>query len=80
MSDTFLVQAQSKIESLTPLKLDIENTVIEEIEEKDGIDISKTNDPISFLIEYVDNIELDEGIEKNDLKKYLSEIYNSSLI
>lgn len=80
MSDTFLVQAQAKIESLIPLKLDIENTVIEEIEEKDGINISKTNDPISFLIEYVDNIELDEGIEKNDLKKYLGEIYNSSLI
>jgi DNA repair exonuclease SbcCD nuclease subunit len=79
VSDTFLVQAQSKIESLSPLKFDIENTVIEVIEEKNGIDISKTNDPISFLIEYVDNIEIEEGIEKNDLKKYLSEIYQSSL-
>lgn len=79
MTDTFLVQAQSKIESLLPLKLDIENTFIETIEEKDGIDISKTSDPISFLIEYVDNIEIDDGIEKNDLKKYLNEIYLQSL-
>lgn len=79
MSDTFLVQAQSKIESLKPLKLDIENTVIEVIEEKSGINISKSNDPISFLNEYVDNIELDEGIEKNDLKKILNDIYNTSL-
>jgi hypothetical protein len=79
MSDTFLVQAQSKIESLMPRKLEIENTVVDTIDEKEGTYISKTNDPLSFLSEYVDNIEMEDGIDKSDLKKFLNDIYNSSL-
>ena len=79
VDDIYLVQAQSKIESILPLKLEIENTFIEEIEENSELDMSKTNDPLSFLYEYVENIEMKDDINRDDLKKYLQDIYNSSL-
>jgi DNA repair exonuclease SbcCD nuclease subunit len=81
VDDTWLVKAQAKIEGMETLRLDIENTVIDELDTKEGMTLTNSDNPLSFLYEYVENIELSDKpeIDKNELKKYLSDIYGASL-
>lgn len=76
-----IMRAMTKAESLNPLKLDIENRYIEEINDEDSdLDISKSSDPLSFFTEYVNNIEIDdEEIETKKLIAYVDELYKYSL-
>jgi DNA repair exonuclease SbcCD nuclease subunit len=80
-SDQIIVKALSVVESFKPRRLDVENNFIEEFDGSDAkdTDMSKLNDPLSFLSEYIKNIENTEvEIEdKNDFIKYVSSLYIS---
>lgn len=80
-SDQIIVKALSKIESYSPKKLDVENNFIETFEGElaGDTDISKLNDPMSFLTEYIKNVETpDFVIDKNEFIKYVSSVYTTT--
>lgn len=79
VEESWIIKARAKLESLEPLTFEVENTIIETQLEDDDIDITKINDPFSLLMECVENMQIDEDIEKTELKKYLMEIYSESL-
>jgi DNA repair exonuclease SbcCD nuclease subunit len=72
-----VLKSITKIEGLAPIKLDIENEYIEEIDENEDIDIQMT-DTLSFLAEYVKNIQLEQDIEEKTLIKHLTELYQTA--
>lgn len=71
-----LLKSMAKIESVKPIKLDIEHEFIEEIDTNENIDVSKMNNPLSFLKEYVDSIEI-EDLDKDELLKHIADIYQT---
>lgn len=74
-----LIKAMTKAEGLEPMKLDIENRYIEEVDDED-IEITKTGDPLTFFTEYVNNLEIDdEEIETSKLISYVDELFKLSL-
>jgi DNA repair exonuclease SbcCD nuclease subunit len=75
--DQVVVKALSKIEGFGPKRLDVENNSIEEFDgEVSATDISKLNDPLSFLSEYIKNIENTEvEVDKKDFTNYVSSLY-----
>ena len=77
--DQLVVKALSKIEGFGPKRLDVENNSIEEFDgEVSATDISKLNDPLSFLSEYIKNIENTEvEVDKKDFTNYVSSLYAS---
>jgi DNA repair exonuclease SbcCD nuclease subunit len=84
--DQVILKVVSAIEALEPFKLDIDNQYIEEevdTESVKNIDISRLNDPLSFLIEYIKIIELptDSQIkfDKKELSNRVIEIYQKML-
>jgi DNA repair exonuclease SbcCD nuclease subunit len=79
-SDQVIVKAISKIESFLPLRLDVENNFIEEFdgEVSGDTDVSKLNDPGTFLMEYIKNLEIpDTKIDKKELLDHVSTVYAS---
>ena len=79
-SDQIVARAISIIESYSPKRLDVENNFIETFDGEGAgdTDISKLNDPLSFLSEYIKNIETpDLPIDKKDFTNYVSSIYAS---
>jgi DNA repair exonuclease SbcCD nuclease subunit len=80
--DSELIKAMTKVESLSPLKLDIENTVSnDDLEVEDDIDIDNMT-PMKFISEFVESIEINddkEMIEKKKLLSFIEELYLSSL-
>lgn len=80
VEESWLVKARAKLESFEPFTFEVENTIIETQIDDTSIDITKINDPFSLLMECVENImELDDDIDKTELKRYLMEIYSDSL-
>lgn len=84
--DAMILKVVSVIEALKPFKLDIDNQYIEEdvtSESIKDIDLSRLNDPLSFLIEYIKTIELPSDVEialnKDELKKQVTELYQKIL-
>lgn len=75
--DQLVVKALSKIEGFGPKRLDVENNSVEEFDgEVSATDISKLNDPLSFLSEYIKNIENTEvEVDKKDFTNYVSSLY-----
>lgn len=79
VDESWIIKARAKLESYEPLTFEVENTIIETQIDDSDIDITKVNDPFSLLMECVENIKLEEDIDKTELKKYLMEIYSESL-
>lgn len=79
VDESWLIKARAKLESLEPFTFEVENTIIETQLEDSSIDISKVNDPFSLLMECVETLDLEDGIDKVELKRYLMEIYTESL-
>jgi hypothetical protein len=75
--DQVVVKALSKIEGFGPKRLDVENNSVEEFDgEVSATDISKLNDPLSFLSEYIKNLENTEvEVDKKDFTNYVSSLY-----
>ena len=73
-----ILKSITKVEGLCPIKLDIEHEYIEEIDENDDLDL-ETTDILSFISEYVKNIQLAENIEEKSLISHLTELYQTSL-
>lgn len=72
-----IVKSMTKIEGLAPIKLDVENEFIEEVDENDDLDITMT-DTLSFLSEYVKNIKLEDNIEEKKLLSFLTELHQAA--
>jgi DNA repair exonuclease SbcCD nuclease subunit len=79
VDESWIIKARSKMESLEPLTFEVENTIIETTLDEKDIDLSKIGDPFNLLMECVENMELENGIEKTELKSYLMETYSESL-
>jgi hypothetical protein len=79
VEESWLIKARAKLESLEPFTFEVENTIIESQIDDSSIDITKVNDPFSLLMEAVESMEVEEGIDKIELKRYLMEIYTESL-
>lgn len=79
VDESWIIKARAKIESCEPLTFEVENTIIETQLDDTDIDITKISDPFSLLMECVENITLEEDIDKTELKKYLMDIYSESL-
>jgi hypothetical protein len=84
--DSVILKVVSALEALQPFKLDIDNQYIEEAVDAESmkeVDISRLNDPLSFLIEYIKVIELPSDSEisfdKKELTKRISELYQKVL-
>lgn len=75
-SEVKVIKALSKIESLSPVKMDIDNQYVEEIDDSD-VELDSINDPISFLVDYISNIELEESIESKKLVDFIKELYQN---
>jgi len=75
--DQVVVKALSKTEGFGPKRLDVENNSVEEFDgEVSATDISKLNDPLSFLSDYIKNIENTEvEVDKKDFTNYVSSLY-----
>jgi len=80
--DSVILKVTSVIEGLHPFKFDIDNQYIEEAIDADAmkdVDLSKLNDPLSFLLEYVKTIELPSDseitLDKKELTKRVMELY-----
>lgn len=73
-----ILKSITRVEGLQPIKLDIEHEYIEEIADDDDLDI-ETSDILSFITEYVKNIELDENIKEKTLISNLTELYQQSI-
>jgi len=78
-----------KIESIAPIKLEIDNQVIDDIAETEEAkellkqyrsSSEKSADPATFMGEYVNNVLVEEeGINKTRLKDILNELYQLSI-
>lgn len=84
--DSVIVKVVSAIEALQPFKLDIDNQYIEEDVDSESlkdVDLSRLNDPLSFLLEYIKVIELPTDYEitldKKELTKRVTEMYQKIL-
>jgi DNA repair exonuclease SbcCD nuclease subunit len=81
--DSTIVKILNKIESLQPIKLEVDNQCIDQItfDENAESNIKDLNDPLSFLIEYCNNIQIDEldKEEQQDMFNKLKELYQISL-
>lgn len=79
LSDQIIIKALGKIESLKPKKLEVENNVVEEFNgESSESDLSKLNDPLTFLTEYIRNLEkIDGNLDKNEFISYIGSLYGT---
>lgn len=84
--DSVILKVVSALEALEPFKLDIDNQYIEESVDSElmkEVDISRLNDPLSFLLEYIKVIELPTDSEitfdKKELTKRVSDLYQKIL-
>lgn len=77
-SEQVIVKAIAKVESFGPKRLDVENNFIEEFTGDVEMDISKLNDPLAFLVEYIKNIENTEvKIDRPDFTNYVKNLYGA---
>jgi DNA repair exonuclease SbcCD nuclease subunit len=79
-ADQIIIKAISKVESMSPKRLDVENQIIDDIdgENVDNTDISKLNNPLVFLLDYIKNLEINESnFDKTEFSSYVSNLYNS---
>jgi DNA repair exonuclease SbcCD nuclease subunit len=76
-TDQFISKVINKIESFGPKRLDVENNSLELFDgEVTDTDITKLNDPLIFLAEYIKNLENTEvKIDKKDFIGYVSSLY-----
>jgi hypothetical protein len=89
INESSLIKLIQKLESLIPSKLEIDNQVIDDIAEteeaKKFLDqyqhsVGKATDSVSFMNEYVNNVLTEEeGIDKNNIKNILNELYQLSI-
>ena len=79
VDESWIIKARAKLESLEPLTFEVENTIIDTPLDESDIDITKISDPFSLLMEWVENNEIEEDIDKTELKRYLMDIYSESL-
>jgi DNA repair exonuclease SbcCD nuclease subunit len=81
-----LIKLIQKVESLTPLNLEIDNQVIDDIAESEEAkqlieqyqnSVGKASDSKSFMAEYVNNVLIaDETIDKNIIRSILEELHS----
>jgi DNA repair exonuclease SbcCD nuclease subunit len=81
--DDAIIKGLSKLESIMPKKLDVENNFVESFDGElisSDIDLSTLNNPLVFLSEYIKNIQLsDYKFEKNNFIKYITDLYNNAI-
>lgn len=73
-----ILKSITKLEGLCPNKLDVENEYVEQIEEVDNVDI-QMNDTLSFLTEYIKNVELEKDIDEKKLLSHLNDLYQTAI-
>ena len=81
VDDVWLVKAQAKLDCMGALEMKPENSVIDELELKSGVELNLNNSgyPPTMMSEYFNNTEVDEGVEIDELNRRVSDIYQSSL-
>lgn len=79
-SDSSILKIINKLETLNPIKLEVENQYVDDISFDPNIEnkIKDLKDPLSFLFEYCNNIEI-QDVDKKDMLKRLSELYQLSI-
>jgi DNA repair exonuclease SbcCD nuclease subunit len=89
VNESTLIKLIQKLESLGPIKLEIDNQVVEEIAETEEAkkllsqyqhSVGKATDAVSFMNEYVSGVLVEEdGIDKEELKTILGDLYQISI-
>ena len=78
--DSAIIKIVTQLETLKPIRLDIDNQYVDDLELSSDADaeIKDLNDPLSFLLEYCKNLEL-QDIDNIELLKRLKDLYQLSL-
>jgi len=89
VQESTLIKLIQKVESLKPIKLEIDNQVVDDIAETEEAkklleqhqhSVGKATDSLGFMNEYVNSVLVEEeGIDKNNLKTILTELYQLSI-
>jgi DNA repair exonuclease SbcCD nuclease subunit len=89
VQESTLIKLIQKVESLSPIKLEVDNQVLDDIAETEEAkkmleqyqhSVGKATDPVNFMNEYVSNVLVeDPSIDKNNIKAILGELYQLSV-
>ena len=73
--DTEIMAAQSVIEKLELIRVDTENTFVDEEIDAEDVDITNLGNAMVFLKEFVENIDHEEGLTAKETLEYLTDIH-----
>lgn len=73
--DADIMAANSRLDDINLIRIDTEKQYIEDEIDAEDVDIENLGNAMMFLNEFVNNIDLEEGLEKKELIEYLKDIH-----